>query len=752
MPRLQKATLRDLRLAARPRPSGSIVDDITYVNRAPERASRRWAIRSPAGWDGTEAKASRVVRAPDDFIRIPFPRLATTADQQVAAAAESYKREAAIVDPRLAREVTLQQKATALSDLCERMRSDTGIHLEAGASVADEKVTIFCEKMTLREVMRQLSRPFGYTWIRSGKQEEYKYELVQDLRSQLLEEELRNRDRDEALLSLEREIEKYRPYLSLSPDEVLARARTAPPAEKKVLEELGGGHPGLGLAWGVTQMYFRLASRQLAALRAGEELRFSQEPKSGELPLPPDVARGVLQSWRTWRLIRTKDGYSQSDENDPHGVPLVSVPEARAQVGVRLKQTELGQFGLYGVVGYVAPGSWHFKNRGPYAVGVNPKTLEPENAVINAKLAQDPSLRPRVSVQLQPSCNLSSGSPSHRAGLPEAEGEQPEPKVTTADVLEALHRATGMPIVADFYTRLYKPDAVSLKNRPLFDTLNQLCDTMRLHWNKEAGARGASAWLQFRSTTYYHDRLKEVPNRLLTRWAAARRAHGVLTLDDLVEIAQLPDAPLNASSMAEGARECWGLKEWDLARDEIILANLRFLAQLTPAQREETQSTSGLPFTKMSLAQQQAFFNRRVPGQLDLHSLEELSGTVLRVVYTQPGWFEWAPPLNQTLRWAVRSAPGREGKWLLVPPVKERTRETAVQALRRIDPEIRSAVRATVRGYVDRAVTPSTTALPPEEEQIVPAQLNLVMICIPASAKSRLIYWAKSEQGYSELN
>jgi hypothetical protein len=324
--------------------------------------------------------------------------------------------------------------------------------------------------------------------------------------------------------------------------------------------------------------------------------------------------------------------------------------------------------------------------------------------------------------------------------------------VTTADVLEALHRATRIPIVADFYTRLYKPDAVSLKDRPLFDALNQLCDTMRLRWNKEAITGGSGAWLQFRSVTYYHDRLKEVPNRLLTRWMAARREHGVLTLEDLIEISQLPDAPLNASSMAEGARECWGLKEWDLARDWMILANLRFLAHLTPAQRQEVQSTNGLLFTKLTFAQQQAFFNRPVPGQPEIHSLEELVGAALRVEYTHSGWFEWGPPQNSTLRWAVRPAPGAEGKWPTVPAVRERTREAALQALRRIDPQIRAAVQATALADAGRAVGPATVTLPSEERQIVPTQLNLTTILIPGNARSRLIYWAKDEQGYSELN
>ena len=54
-----------------------------------------------------------------------------------------------VVDSRLAQKVTAAFKGTALSDLCERLRSDTGVHLVAGNSVADEKVTLFCEKTPL---------------------------------------------------------------------------------------------------------------------------------------------------------------------------------------------------------------------------------------------------------------------------------------------------------------------------------------------------------------------------------------------------------------------------------------------------------------------------------------------------------------------------------------------------------------------------------------------------------------------------
>src|SRR5438045_1618157 len=71
-------------------------------------------------------------------------------------------------DARLERRVSCAFKGMALSDLCDRLRADAGVALSAGGSVADEKVTIFCKELPLREVMRQLSRPFGYTWLRSG--------------------------------------------------------------------------------------------------------------------------------------------------------------------------------------------------------------------------------------------------------------------------------------------------------------------------------------------------------------------------------------------------------------------------------------------------------------------------------------------------------------------------------------------------------------------------------------------------------
>jgi hypothetical protein len=779
---------------------GRTGDDLKYVN------GEGGGPRATVGQrDRVGEIARRDVSIGDDFVWIPLPRVASTADRQAVDAVETYRREAAIVDPRLARAVTLEQKATALADLCDRLRSDTGVHLAAGSSVADEKVTLFCDKQPLRDVMRQLSRPFGYTWLRSGKVGEYKYELVQDLRSQLLEEELRNRDRNAALLALEKEIERYRPYLDLTPDEALARSKTGArggpsrelPAEKRVVEQLAS------LGWGPVHVYFRLAPGDLAALRAGQELHYSAAPDAGQRLLPPEIARGVLQSMRDLRIVRyeaDRNGSRQpffrfaADPNEaPDGLPPAAVPEARAMVALRLDQSEPGQFTLRGQSGLFAsarpgqpPDFAHSGDNGPLAEGRSPTSSTPDSAAADPALARDPSLRARVTVRPQPSCgsDLSPGpslgslpswrhaggpAPRTRGGAPGdrppkrafgaprldrpadtpalpgkgerlplpasgrgSGGEVNSARVTSADVLAELHRATGLPIVGDYYTRLYTPEAVSVRTVSLYDALNQIAGAMRVRWSREGG------WLQFRSRSFYYDRLKEVPNRLLARWAGARRRQGALTLDDLVEIAQLSDAQLDAAEMAEGARMCFGLAEWELPRNWALRRHLRYLAGFTPAQRQEAMSPAGLPFPRMSLAQQQGFIAHALgPSDEPLQSVDELAGATLRVDYTLPGGFAWRAPTAgaEWLQWVVPAGPGRRAPR---PLVRERTRAAALEAARRIDPQIRPEILRAARRLQPAL---AGTDLMPQETQIVPTTLNLTVLYIPGASHERPVRW-----------
>jgi hypothetical protein len=268
---------------------------------------------------------------------------------------------------------------------------------------------------------------------------------------------------------------------------------------------------------------------------------------------------------------------------------------------------------------------------------------------------------------------------------------------------------------------------------PLFQALNQLGDAMRLRWIKDGD------WLQFRSASYYDDRLKEVPNRLLAGWSAARQQKGALSLDDLVEIAGLPDAQLDGADMAEGAREIWGLQEWELPRNGNLRPRLRELELFTPEQRQMAMTDAGLPFGKMSLRQQQQFLIQASFN--DPPSAENLAGAALRLDYTRPGEYQWGNPdmVWSWSRWFVIREHGRHGRWAPRPSVRGRTREAVVEALRHLDPAIRDAAahRHPMRAQELASEPPPPVPL---EEQVFPTNLSLVFIYVPSGSNDAPIH------------
>jgi hypothetical protein len=536
--------------------------------------------------------------------------------------------------------------------------------------VADDKITLFCKDRPLRDVMRQISTLFNFTWERSGgegggadpssaaEQSDvssrgllgYRYRLTQSLRAQLLEEELRNRDKNEALLAMDKEMGRYKKYGHLSPEQAKALAENASGEERKVLETLAGP------AGAAVHLYGGLSLRELSALQSGQALTFGPEPGAGEQPLSPELAGRILQGLNGLRLVR--DGTTgqprfvrPGDPAPANALPPASVPEAHASAVLQIDRSELGQLSLWGGFGVtlLAPGGerrGRFNSGTTLAVGVSPSVRTPANAAVNAGLAHEAALTKRVTIVPEPSCRL---EPDPFTDLPgQAPGPSSAPRVTTADVLEAIHRATGRDVIGDYYTRLYAPAAVAAKEASLFDALSQLSDATRLRWGKEG------TWLTFRTTSFFQDRLKEIPDRLLSRWAASRREKGVLTTEDLTQIAQLSDAQLDAQAMAEGARAVFGLKEWGLARSGNLRPHWRLLGVLPAALRKAAQQPRGVSFTQLSFSQQQQLVSVAFRAQAERLTPEGLAGASLQVSYRPP-----SPPQSGSEK---IPKPKREGK------------------------------------------------------------------------------------------
>jgi hypothetical protein len=624
-----------------PQPAPSAHDqpslpDTQYLDGRDPSLLARWSTLGSHEQRQLEAVLRRLPRPADDFARIPFPLIAAagSGEAAIAAAAREYGREAKVVDPRLFRKVTLQDKGVALSDLCAELQAQTGVQFRASRTVGDEKATVFVKEEPARDVMRAISHLFGYAWVRSRRDGEYRYELDQDLRSQLQEEELRSRDRNAALLAMDRQAQAFRPYMDLSNDEFRKRWDQLPRSEQGPLVNvaLNGG-------WGGMLLYHRLSLRDRAALIAGQEVVFRPKGTDPDHRLSDDLDHQILTAWNP----------RVAGEDRPVGeLPGAHVPQVR----LRLDRSELGQVRLISTTSVAWPPGSSTRSEIEIASGQSPSAANPDNAIVNQALRNESPFHQVASVVPKPSCPADK---SYRQADMDLDLDTvffnfdlSKAHAVSADAWEAVHQATGLPIVADFYTRLYPADKLRVEGKPLFDALCTIGDTLGARWRKDGD------FLLCRSTSYFWDKLKEVPNRYLQRWGKDRDANGGLPLADVMEMAAMPDQQLDSATVSQGIEQYWKLPEWGQLTYPLSRHQARFLPALTPEQLQRAFTEDGMPFTELTPAQQRGAMAMFLEGMTEMEResgesqapvpSETWSHAFVTAKYLPAGWYAWIPP------------------------------------------------------------------------------------------------------------
>lgn len=568
----------------------------------------------------------------DDFVHLPVPAIADAGSEGGKEALKAHQQAVKVVDSRLFRKVTLGLKGASLEELCTELARQTEVRFEAARVVADDKVTVFVKDRPARELMRGLVRLLDLQWERSGSDGAYAYRLGQSLRARVEEEEQRNRDLNAALLALDREMEAYRPYLGMTPQQLSAAAQRARGPEKERLERLVR-HGG----WGGLQAYSRLTPPERLALRTGGVVELSLDAEAPERRIPAEWRDPLLQSWD----VRVNLGASRRAEFWRGDTPLVAAPEATPRLELRVNRSELGRLSLQStLVVRVRASEREMKSQGTtvtLAAGANP-AARVDNRAANTALRRQPPFTRSVSLRPQPVCPL---LPRDLPDLTEEDVPDLKPDgLTSAEAWEEVHRRTGRDILADYATRLYPASELTVENKSLFDALCLVGDRLDARWRLEGGM------LLARGSRYYWDKVKEVPNRLLRRWQAHARDRDGLPLADLLEMGQLSDAQLDSEDVSAGSVCLWGLREWPLlSREPGLRPWIRFLASLTSTQLAAL-SGRGLAFGELTIRRQQAL----VAADESFHSRDvarlgpEIFGTLrLQARYCPAGRYWWAP-------------------------------------------------------------------------------------------------------------
>jgi hypothetical protein len=478
----------------------------------------------------------------------------------------------------------------------------------------------------------------------------------------------------------------------------------AQPPEKFLLRDLSTWE------WGAVQLYHRLTPAQRQTLASGERLQFRTDARSPELRLPAEWRDLLLQ--RTGFVVGTVGGqqYLASPEffSGPNGPgvtsPLVGQPGAEVEILLGIEGLQQGKLVLEAFArAYLlkpdgSDAALSGSKGGVLASAQSPGTARARNAALNAGLRADALLRPLVSIRPKPSCPwfTPESRPKRFSGArvqlePRGErlyldvegqiqsGEEP-PHVTSADVWEAVHDATGAPVVADAYSRLFEAKGMEVEQMSRFEALCRLGDRMGVRWQRDG------QFLMGRSVTYLWDKVKEVPARHLRRWRADYDEQGFLPLDDLLEAATLPDRHLESAAIGQVIGHCWGLEDWIVIGEgaslplgingpRVTRPYARFLTLLSSGQRASAQR-QGLSFEELLPAQQQALIE--LLGK-DRRSPREVVGVRFRVDYAPAGTFVWYP--------AARTKSEVERLERTVPFVTGKTAEETLAAARRAYPQ-----------------------------------------------------------------
>jgi hypothetical protein len=274
------------------------------------------------------------------------------------------------------------------------------------------------------------------------------------------------------------------------------------------------------------------------------------------------------------------------------------------------------------------------------------------------------------------------------------EPELREPHVNTADVWEEIHRRTGLPVVADSYMHLFPLSSLTRQRISMFEALCQAGDQIGVRWKKDGD------FLLGRSTSFFWDKLKEVPNRLLRRWQQDSRENDGLPLADLLEMASLSDQQLGSKPVGEQICHCWELDEWGIIGGGPFIAGVivpeemrkmaRSLTLLTPGQLEQAQKPEGMALTDLTPAQREEMEGKKF--EFLLYNVASGVQPRFHLDYVPSGRYLWQPMITEAQYKAGAN------RW---PVVAAKTAAAALAEARRSDPSAEAGSIHRTRGRLD---------------------------------------------------
>jgi hypothetical protein len=426
-------------------------------------------------------------------------------------------------DDRLLAKRSVSAPLTPVRDLLADLSRQSGVGFVNDENLPDEPVTLLAHDLPLSETLTAFADHFGYEWKRTGAGKSATYTLRLTEESRKAQAEARARRLADAADRLERQNEEFF-TLSALPEqrrqdlaaEMPSKlAATTDPAQSEKLRNMHAvllelNDPGTRRSWSpAVRRLLKLIPRQEITTILDGGAGFYCWPKlPGCREFPPSILQELQQIGRSEFSLAS--GFR--GEVVSFRLRFVGVGARRPYLNWNLTVGQkTSQF--QATVGFSgsAPTQWSLS-----ASGANAASDAAEEWRTSPPLNVRATLRLPTIVQ------------------PRADGKTPNRRLGTALALLAADHKLN--VIADGYWTSTFPGFEAV-DEPLGEVLSRLARATGRTWRRKGD------FLLFKSQDFFADRDAEPPATTVRRWAAAAD-DSLFTLEDLAELASLPDVQL----------------------------------------------------------------------------------------------------------------------------------------------------------------------------------------------------------------
>jgi hypothetical protein len=492
-------------------------------------------------------------------------------------------------EPRLAKNISIQEFERPLAEVLTRISRETGAPLAVTPTTAEERITLFVKNRNARELLALVADHLDFQWQWQRRRDRDVLVLVQDAAAKQRERALRRDGKDVA--SLQSAIDQRMKQLASSEAQSLLRQPLAERERRlaELDEKLHGafvmnGDGGYERAQPArlsmeerdrlqreqqllnavtpeshtfdefaiaTEIYSLLNSEQQAAFWIGAPVAFAYPSEEGRVSLARPTAVRLVAGG----LGSLSSGDDPRDKVPFHDVERVrgSLLVERTSTGTRL-QVKLRTLGSFG-----RPGERPLRVEWLVKEAVEPMLWEVPRA----------GTLDEASKRLQETIAIPSPKPTR----------DEQPQIDLTDVLKGIAGQTPYSLIADAYPSGRMPANFAVGKHSLTEFLARTCRVFT------RDCRLQNRYLTFRHTDWATKRAAEPPVALVRRCRASLERYGALRFADTVDAGRLSPEQAETLTLRLGKAATGGtrrLLESDLEQSGPVL---HLLSRLSPTQR-----------------------------------------------------------------------------------------------------------------------------------------------------------------------